>query len=233
MNICAIVITAFKAEKYILETLSSLSSQVLPKNWTKKFYLGVDACEITSNLLKEKQINYFYSEQNVGTYILTNSLLKIAYKDNCDIFLRFDADDVACEDFLINGILNVNSHGFSRTYFYAADETGKQTSSTLTRAHGPVFFNREVLENLGGYYEFRSGCDTDFNNRANLLGYGTKNDHKPTFLYRQHQNSLMHDKELGKGTYIRRTNWKLMKEKLNQGIIKIDNPVTTDLKFIN
>ena len=96
-NVIPITITAFKNEKYIKETLDSISEQTYFKNnddW--EILIGVDGCNKTLKYLHSIMQNYknlrvFMMEENRGTYITTNTMMSIAQYDN---LLRFDADDI-------------------------------------------------------------------------------------------------------------------------------------------
>ena len=43
MKTLAIIITAYKAEKFILDTINAFKNQNIPNNWSIKFFIGVDA----------------------------------------------------------------------------------------------------------------------------------------------------------------------------------------------
>lgn len=235
MKTLAIIITAFNAENYILETLNSLSDQPLPHGWQTKFYIGVDACKDTAITLEKNNISYYYAEKNVGTYILTNSLLEEARKDDCEVFVRFDSDDIACENFLLYGIEHVLKFNFISPYQILVDEhLNFIDNEDLKTAHGSMFATKTAIEMLGGYYHFRVGCDTNFFRRARRLGFGGDiTEKKPVYLYRQHSQSLMKDAQLGKGKPQRKQARNYMLAEFNAGKNKIENPVTVDLKYIS
>jgi glycosyltransferase involved in cell wall biosynthesis len=234
MKTLAIMITAFNAEKYILDTIESLKNQTLLEGWKTKFYIGVDACEKTAATLQKNKIPYYYAVENVGTYILTNSLIKEAQKDDTDIFLRFDSDDVACENFLQHGIENTLISGFTRPYQVVCNEHMQPITNETEPAHGSMFISNKALNQLGGYYHYRVGCDTNFYRRAERLNYVSpinNLDKQPIYLYRQHSNSLMKHPDMGKGSKYRKESWEKMKEEFFKGVNKID-PVTTSLEKI-
>lgn len=232
MYTIGIIITAYNSEKFILDTVKSLVHQRLPTGWISKFYIGIDGCTKTADILKENKIPYYFSEKNVGTYILTNSLLLEAKKDFCDIYLRFDSDDIACENFLLFGINHVMSKNFIRCYQILCDENLNPIHKNPVLAHGSVFFTKSAFDKLGGYYHYRAGCDTNFYRRAEKLGYNLKiSNNLPLYFYRQHSNSLMKNSEFGKGTTYRKTNRDIMNSDLEKGILCIETPSTTELEY--
>jgi glycosyltransferase involved in cell wall biosynthesis len=234
MKTCALVITAYNSKDFLLQTLESLKKQLLPSGWNIKIYIGVDGCKETASWLDENKISYYYSNNNVGTYILTNSLLCEAKKDNCDIFVRFDSDDVACENFLMYGIEHVLKFNFIRPFQLPCNEHLIPLKENPELAHGSMFITKKALDDLGGYYHYRVGCDTNFYRRAEACGHNGKIfNNFPVYLYRQHSNSLMKNKEFGKGTTYRKSNRDLMEFELQNGILKIENPVVTELLYYN
>ena len=230
-NKLALIIAAYKAEKYIMETVKSLKNQKIPKGWEVKFFIGVDGCENTSRELKENKVPFYFSEKNVGTYVMANSLIHEAKKIDCDMFLRFDADDVAKENFIFNGINNCLKLGFYRTYFIKADVNLKIINKKQIRAHGIVFFTKEVLEKFGGYKNYRVGCDTDVIERLKKIGYTRNvNKSKSIFYLRVHNNSLTNAKKTCIGSDYRNNIWKkLCDDRLENPVVK--NPIKTELTY--
>lgn len=238
----AICITCFNSQDYIIECINSFKKQNLPDSWEMVFYIGVDFCEKTSKVLESSKISYYWSKKNVGTYILTNSLLQKAKNDGCDIFLRFDSDDIADDNYLINGINNVIQKGFSFSYQIKFSDNSEERVIQYPKnknAHGQIFFSRYILDNLGGYHEYRVGCDTYFIRRIGLLLNEDVNKMnnsfiesgcKPTFLRRVVQDSLSNSKQTGLGTKFRNDIDRKLRECLRSGRIKIENPATVDLE---
>jgi glycosyltransferase involved in cell wall biosynthesis len=233
MKTLAIIITAYNSSKFILETLKSLNNQTLPKGWQTKFYIGVDNCKDTSTILDQNKISYFLSSENVGTYILTNSLLEKAKTDNCDIFLRFDSDDLANENFLYYGIKHSLNYNIVRNYFKKFyDDSTFREKQKLRKSYGSVFFTKKLLEDIGGYHHYRVSCDKFFYLRAVSIGYDKEPEiNFPIYWYRIHNGSLTQKKETGMNSKFRSKVEKKMKKSIENGEIKI-NPVTVDLDYI-
>lgn len=93
-----IIIPARKASDFIESCLNSVKAQ----NWLKdsnnniEVLIGVDACKKTLEKVLEIRNNYpflrvFYSEENVGPYVIKNSLVDYCNSEN---ILFFDADDI-------------------------------------------------------------------------------------------------------------------------------------------
>lgn len=231
MKTLAVMITAYKAEQYILETLNSFKEQQIPTDWNIKYFIGVDACVDTANLLKKNNISYYSASENVGTYVLTNSLIKEALSHDVDAFLRFDSDDIPCEKFLVNGIRHLENAGVVQPYRIECDENLTQKSSSKI-ADGSVFFNLHALSLLGGYSHYRVACDGFFTRRAKKLNLTKQIESDlPTYLYRRVSGSLTKTQSTGDGSPYRKDVKSQMRKEFKSGKYKIDNPVTTILSY--
>lgn len=228
MKKIAILITAFESEKYIIEAIDSIKKQKLPFNWQVNFYIGVDNCVLTAKTLKQNNIPYYYSLTNVGTYILTNSLINESQKDNCNMFLRFDSDDYACENFLYNGIIHTEKKQFVRNFFINTDENLCPLDNKKHRGVGNVFFTKDVLEKIGGYKSYRVGCDNDLRRRCEKIKLkGIVKDNPSIFLRRKHSSSLTGKLETGHNSRYRQSIEDLMKrERFNNKNLKIKPKIT-------
>jgi len=231
MKTCAVIMTAFESTDTILEAIYSLTEQSLPDNWQVKFYIGVDSCDKTATLLNKNNISYYYAKENVGTYILSNSLIRKAYNDNCDIFVRFDSDDYACEEFLYRGIKNTDEKHVTTTKYIRCDEQLQPLLGIEPRtAKGSIFISRFLLEKIGGYHHYRVSCDKYLLLRIKALGYKGKAKLPPTYWYRTSATSLTGKKDTGlSSSYRENINLKL-EESLKNKEFKI-NPVITDLEY--
>lgn len=213
MKKLAVLITAFKSENYILGAINSLKKQKLPCHWQVNFYIGIDDCPVTAKTCKENNIPYYYSYTNVGTYVLTNSLINESQKDNCNMFLRFDSDDFACENFLYDGIAHTEKKGFLRNGFVYTDENLSPLDNKHHRGVGSVFFTKDVLEKIGGYKSYRVGCDNDLRRRCEKFKLkGIVKNNLPIYLRRKHSNSLTGKLETGHESRYRQSIEDLMKQ---------------------
>ena len=89
MKKLAVIIPAFNADEYIYTCYNSVLKQEKKDGWIYDIRTGVDGCKKTAEALTG--IKYFYSDKNVGAYIMRNSLMSI---EDADAYCYFDADDV-------------------------------------------------------------------------------------------------------------------------------------------
>ena len=230
---CAIIISAFQSQDYIIEAIDSLKNQILPNNWEITFYIGVDGCKETAAVLQQNSIEFYYSPINVGTYIITNSLLNKAAV--ADLFLRFDSDDVADQNFLYYGILNGYKYGISRPHWIRCDQSLTPVDNNLKISWGVVFFRKDIIDILGGYHHFRVSSDAGLIRRINQLKiFADESNTNCVFFRRTVDNSLTNKLECGIKSQYRNSILKeidyFVKEK---NYTKIFNPMTTELHYIN
>jgi glycosyltransferase involved in cell wall biosynthesis len=227
LNTLAILVTAYSTENYILNSIHSLKNQKLPDGWKIQFYIGVDACQKTAAVLNNANIPYFFSKINVGTYILTNSLIKKSLEDGCSMFLRFDSDDIATRNFLTNGITHCLEKNLVRNFFINLSDINKKAK--LNKSYGSIFFTKKIIEELGGYHHYRVSCDKFFVERAERLGYQTiVKQKKPVYYYRIRKNSLTNEKSTSLNSSFRKHIESTLQNELNLNYIYVD-PKTTDL----
>jgi hypothetical protein len=226
--------SAYKTKDFIIKAVNSITNQRLPDGWKLDLKIGVDNCSETAEILKENNISFYYSEENVGTYVISNSLIKLAYESGSEIFVRFDSDDIAQENFLYNGIEHLKERDLIRASFIKIDEHDNFYSEdqTLTSSYGCIFFNRKILELLGGYYHYRVSCDRDFIRRAKFIGIkATRTKQNPAvYYYRRHKNSLTLTVETNAVSDFRKNIENHLNTNLVNGIFKIE-PKIIELKF--
>ena len=228
MKTLALLISAYKADRNLIEIIDKFNNQKLPRGWELKLYIGVDGCRNTYNLLKENKINFYYASNNVGTYVIANSLIDKAKRFNHDMYARFDADDIPSKNYLFHGIKKCQKLKFARAH-YRWKNHPTHSSKEKTLAWGIVFFDNEVLSKVGGYSEYRVSGDHDFALRLKNLGYYgdfrnifyLKFFKNPIFIRVYNPSSLSTNKNTRHGSsYRNSTNEQLKKDrKLSNKII--------------
>ena len=125
-----IITTAFHAETYIARYLKSLTNELRFLTNETHVYVAIDNCKKTlaEVLLWKKenqndQITFFYSQKNVGTYTLKNSLLKQIPHEECFVHF-FDVDDLYVPKYL---------------------QAHYQSAEKLLLEHGPEFILSSIL----------------------------------------------------------------------------------------
>lgn len=186
----SICLTAWKTADYIEECLDSIENQ----SWFKthdnfEVLLGIDACEET--LAKVKTIMHKYRNlkvcmmnENVGTYVTTNTMMSLA---QYEWLLRFDTDDVMYPN-MIESLLKytaISKFDILRPY---AEDFGKR-KGLLKDRHGCVLMRKSIFTEYGGYKPWKCAADGELQKR--LENYTTIKKYETiVFKRRVHSTNL-------------------------------------------
>ena len=207
-NGISIIITAYKAQDYIEETLDSLQAQTwLQSHDNYEILLGTDHCEDTlkkvRNIVNKYQnITVIYMKENYGTYITSNTLISLA---KYNWILRFDADDIMKPNMIesIFDFLEVKPNtDILRFYYKSFSDNIKDLSKRATIAHGIICAAKSMFKKYGCYMPWICGADTELLTR---LKNEVKIEEiiKVTFLRRKHEESLTQSPETNSHSKIR------------------------------
>lgn len=200
MNGVSICVTAYKADKYILETLDSIVSQTWFDNHTNyEILVGIDGCQDTYNLIKKKyseypSVRFFMMDSNKGTYVTTNTLMKIS---KYDYLVRFDSDDIMPKNFIKDIFENCGDADYVRVNY-----KNFGLNKRVHISNGFCFMKKSTFELLGGYMPWLCAADSEFYKRANLQ---VKCVDLPKIYYdrRAHSESLENSEETSMKSKIR------------------------------
>lgn len=161
----SIIVTAWHTEKYIEECLESIQNQTYFKNHKGyEILIGVDGCENTLNKLKDivdkyKNLTVYYFEENVGTYIVTNTLCNIA---KYDYLIRFDSDDIMKEDMVEKMIKHITEKNCD---YVIPKTTELKSKNRVKMAQGHILLKKSVFTKFGGFRPFICGADSELQTR--------------------------------------------------------------------
>lgn len=230
MKKCAIIIAAYRCADYIMDCVNSIDRQIETKDWEYELRIGVDGCLKTADVLDKNGISYYWSDINVGAYVMRNSLIHTNY---VDMYAYFDADDVMLDNYMKANIKMASLYKLAMPRKINVNKVLRPLESCRLidqGSGGAMTFTHDVLMELGGYNSYRCSSDCDFLNRASRLGIRRFLSDKPFYLRRIHSESLTHRKETGVHSLYRETVVEEMKELIKKGYLKID-PEVTSLSF--
>jgi glycosyltransferase involved in cell wall biosynthesis len=221
MKKIAIIIAAYDCAEYIIKCINSVKNQYRVPGWQYDLRIGIDGCRKTAEILKENKIKFYWSEKNVGAYIMRNSLISLG---KADIYSYFDADDVMLQGYIryqINIINNV--HQAVLLAKFQCDKNLKfiKSSKPIIETGGAIAFTHEIWKALGGYYGHRCAGDTDFMERIKMAGFKIYESLAGMYLRRRHLKSLTKSGITRYGGAYRKKVWAEMCWNREQGIIKI------------
>lgn len=190
----AVIMAAWKTEDYILDAAYSFRSQVPLPGWRYELRIATDGCERTSQVLQEAEIPHWQSEENVGPYIIRNSLIQLR---PADVYVIFDSDDVMLPSFLRYNLPMCNREnliGPSRVDIFPSENRHRRKrkpwDSRYVRFQGGIsFIHHSIWEELGGFRGKRVAGDSDLMFRAEAIGAERNNILEPTYIRRVREDS--------------------------------------------
>lgn len=148
----SVIIPAYKATKYIDECLASIKGA--------EILVGVDSCQETLDHLKGRDIKLFYFTENVGPYVIKNTLVDQASNEH---ILFFDSDDVLVEgviERIDERLAEIDYVKLNYINFYNKPTTAGQMMNDAV-----IAIKRSVFNSLNGFSPWRCAADTEFSYR--------------------------------------------------------------------
>ena len=188
----SVCISAWETSEYIEECLDSVSNQTWFKehdNW--EILLGIDGCEKTLAKVKEimnkyKNLRVMMMDNNVGTYVTCNTIIK---ESKYEWIMRFDSDDVMNSDMVETVMNRISKNDLDILTIRCTDGNRRNIW-----AEGQLIIRRKSFLDYGGFLDRRCGCDTEIKKRTKGKLRQSVLD-KELFYRRPHPNSLTHRKE--------------------------------------
>jgi len=155
--------------------------------WEWELRIGVDGCRDTARELDLLGVSYSISTENVGAYIIRNSLIA---REQADCYAIFDADDLLDPDYLSLLVPLASRSGFATSHKRVISETGDIIERDRGVGGGVCVFTHDTLEKLGGFRSDRVSSDLDFTLRAMQSGIEISIYASPLYSYRRTPGSL-------------------------------------------
>jgi glycosyltransferase involved in cell wall biosynthesis len=204
-----VIIPTFNNVKYIEECLDSTVDSSIGLNC--EIFVGIDNCQETLNFIKGKLnkykdvVTFFFFKENVGPYIIKNTLTTFANSKN---ILFFDSDDIMLKELINEVIISLPSNDcvrFSYNDFVNPIELTNEKMYKLNGKYGEGVFaiKKNIFLKFNGFEPWRCAADSEFNQR--LKNNSKKTIHIPKILFfrRRHNDSLTMTRETGAKSLIR------------------------------
>jgi len=188
----SVIIPAYKATKYIDECIASIKGDC-------EILIGVDACEETYNHIRHLE-NVYYFKENVGPYVIKNTLIDQAKYDD---ILFFDSDDIMAEGTIEKVTKTLNSKDYVKLSYI--DFIKKPLLSGIVYSNAVIGIKKSVFNSINGFYPWRCSADTELVNRLQYNNFSCKTIPDVCYYRRLHQDNLTVRKETGHGSPIRKT----------------------------
>lgn len=233
-----IIIPTYDNVEYIVECLDSIIKS--KEDNSIEVLVGIDACNKTKNFILKNyktfksEIKFYFFENNVGPYIIKNSLSQIS-KSNKILFV--DSDDILDKNMINETIKNLKNNDIVRFKFYnfeSVDELENLNPKNINQYYsiGVFGINKNKFMEQNGFEPWVCGADSEFNNRT--IGNNFKVSNLDNLLYyrRRHKNSLTINSKTNWTSKIRKEYNRIIKKRVREKKFNklIDLPVT---KFYN
>ena len=192
-QLLSVIISAYKARKWLRQAVDSVLCQELPDNWRMEVLIASDGCKESLAVAKnihDMRVGVVEIKENVGTYVAANTL--IAHSKGDAIF-RMDADDFLMQTALLKMLTILDDSidvGVVGTWHSKVDENLKHIDSIRCAPQGVRVFRRSVMDRLGGYRPWSCAADDEINRRYSAVGIKSAIVGECLYLYRQHESQL-------------------------------------------
>lgn len=187
-KLVSFIVPAYKVDLFIEECLDSIHAQ----KCNKEILVGVDGCEDTMTKIlaikgKYPELKVFYFNENVGTYVVMNTLIGLS---KGDYISTFGADDIMKDNFSSVCLEKIKVNDFLCCKGGDFSMFDKENIIREKLMHGTQFYKRNVFFEIGGYAAWRCGADTDFLSRAKRNKFIIYNCPQSVILRRLHENNV-------------------------------------------
>lgn len=226
-GVCAVIMAAHKATRWILEAIESIDNQVVRPRWSYELRIGVDGCEETSRVLQRVGRPHWFSPVNVGPYVMRNSLIQL---EPAGAYAIFDADDLMRPTYLSAVLEGVGADDICGAGRAHVDENRRLLRRRSGFRHGVAIISAGAWARLGGYRAWPVAADHDLILRAKALGVKVRRIEHALYLRRVHKDSLTQQPRTGFKSELRRQFANRARELTQLGKGLTVHPVTTPLE---
>ena len=184
----SIIIPTHGTPEYLKECINSIRNQNFDFNY--EILLGVDNCKETLKSIESdkdfyKEIRLYYFKENVGPFIIKNTLIDLTTYDN---ILFFDSDDIMVDTMLSDFFNHVKEFDLVR-FNYLNFKKNVEQSKPLT-AWGVFGVKKSVFDRFTCFEPWKCAADSEFIERVTFHKITTKTVEGVSFHRRLHDKNL-------------------------------------------
>jgi len=203
----SIIIPTYNNVEYLEDCLNSILKSV--KDLNCEILVGIDDCKKTLDFVLTKifddRIRFFYFNENLGPYVIKNTLSEIS---SSNVLLFFDSDDIMKEN-TITTLLELHNGKNTVKPMYLDFHNNQnpdilKINRTNTYGEGVFLIKKETFLSMNGFEGWRCAADSDFMMRLYKSHSPVKISNEVTFYRRLHSTNLSTSKEFGLSSNKRR-----------------------------
>jgi len=194
----SVIIPVYGSYDFITDCIDSVMNQTYFVDNKYEILVGVDGDQDTAEVVIDyaedyKNIRVIVMDGNHGQYTTLNALIKEAQGD---IIVRFNADDIMCEDMVEVGMDYIDTYDIVRfgCYSFLVKEEMVVSVNNFPRGEA-MMFHKQFIVDMAGYKPWRTEGDRDLTARvrASLI----KDVSESLYKKRLHPDSLFYSNEYG------------------------------------
>ena len=202
----SVIIPTYNNVDYISECLDSILKSLEGIN--SEILVGIDDCEKTLNYIKDKKfdskISFYLFKNNIGPYIIKNSLSEIAKSDK---LLFFDSDDIMLKNMITDTLSILKTQKmYKPKYFDFRNQNEILNVDSLKSnkfGEGVFAIDKTTFLSFNGFEGWKCAADSDFMGRFYKRNIPFTHGQKISFLRRIHPNSLTNNPETNMSSKLR------------------------------
>lgn len=213
----SVIVPAYKSSKYIQECLRSINDQYYFVDYDKyEILVGVDACYETLEAINScnfgalaNKLRIFWFKENVGPYLIKNTLVK---KSKYDIISFFDSDDIMKKDHVGIENVGINEYNIAGCVNFIHPNKDK-VDNVINIAEGVITICKNIFLDVNGFDNWRCAADSDLIIRLKMNNIFPHVSKKVTLLRRIHDKNLTIVKKYKHGSEYRNSRIKITKNR--------------------
>jgi glycosyltransferase involved in cell wall biosynthesis len=213
----SIIVPTFNNVEFIEECINSIVKSC--RGFKYEILVGIDKCEPTLTHVKNGEYNqntkFYYFNENVGPYVIKNTLSVISKSES---LIFFDSDDIMGLNMVNEVIGKLNHYGCVKPKYNEFGENKlHRNNSNNNWGEGVFGIKKPIFLHYNGFEPWRCAADSDFMGR--LIRNKVKMYVSPEILFerRIHSKNLTLSKDTGFMSEIRGKYQKLSKGKTDFG----------------
>jgi glycosyltransferase involved in cell wall biosynthesis len=223
-KIVSIIVPTFDNVEYIKECLDSIVNSCDGVG-DFEILVGIDNCEKTLEFVNNNKfhpsIKFYYFIENVGPYVIKNTLVEYSNSDNV---IFFDSDDVMVKNMVKQIVKDLETYECIKPMYHnfygVINETDpKYKKSSGLWGEGVFGIKRQYFLKFNGFEGWRCAADSDFMARIQKNGVRMSMTKEMLFYRRIHNKGLTSDSKTNYGSSLRKHYVELSRQKTNFGAL--------------